>query len=385
MTVFDNLARDNNRPASYSESDFVFLNRVAGPYWDQVRDRIESWVAVYPDGEKKEITSRIRDGRSNVNHRGALWELYLHAMLTGAGYDVECHPELEHTTRRPDFLATKGDESFYVEARRISGSDAKSAEEARWATIIDKLNTVESPDFHLLVDISKVGPTSPPVARIKKRVDAKLRQLGQDGTSNDGEVSDTVEWEQDGWEVSIRFLPKSEQAKVRKDFRPVAALSAGGVYIVDDVKPLLGALKDKGSAYGRLSKPLVVAVSVSSFNLDQDDVFQAVYGTKVEREHLSGETSTYKRDDGYWSDDASKARGADGILIARDPMYNTWGWLVPELWHNPHGRICPSLPMWRQIKHSGGTLVSVQEPSAHPGETLGLPSPWPEGKPFPDN
>ncbi|BCB78382.1 hypothetical protein GCM10022251_30340 [Phytohabitans flavus] len=55
--------------------------------------------------------------------RGAFFELYLHERLLRIGYTVTCHPVLEGTSRRPDFLAERDGRSIYIEARSASATD----------------------------------------------------------------------------------------------------------------------------------------------------------------------------------------------------------------------------------------------------------------------
>lgn len=54
-------------------------------------------------------------------------------------------------------------------------------------------------------------------------------------------------------------------------------VSTGGG-IVDDWTPIRNAVKYKGSKYGELNKPLLVAVNLDSFHLDRIDEMQALFG-----------------------------------------------------------------------------------------------------------
>lgn len=51
-----------------------------------------------------------------------------------------------------------------------------------------------------------------------------------------------------------------------------------GAGYIDEWTPIRNAVKFKGSKYGELDKPLLVAVNFSSFSLDRIDEMQALYG-----------------------------------------------------------------------------------------------------------
>lgn len=130
MTIFSTFTRTDASPASHGESHADFLDRVAGSYWDQVRDLVEDWFARLSPDARADVRGRLQS-RDDRQSRGAFFELYLHECLLRMGYAVTCHPELDGTSRRPDFLAEKDGRSFYIEARSASSSDVAVGNSAR--------------------------------------------------------------------------------------------------------------------------------------------------------------------------------------------------------------------------------------------------------------
>ena len=94
MKIFDEVVRTDTRPSGDAEPLFQFLNRVCGNYWDQVREVIERWFSRFLADARADLHARIRDKNGDRNTHSALWELYLHEMLIGSGYEVKCHPDL---------------------------------------------------------------------------------------------------------------------------------------------------------------------------------------------------------------------------------------------------------------------------------------------------
>jgi hypothetical protein len=112
------LCSDNERsdkgPARFSESDFDFLDRVAGAHWDRVRSLLERWFDDHPEEAKRELRTRFIDS-DNGQHVGAWWELYIASLFRHLGYDVVPHPTIEGSKRKPDFLVTREAAAVYVE------------------------------------------------------------------------------------------------------------------------------------------------------------------------------------------------------------------------------------------------------------------------------
>src|SRR3954452_19097862 len=48
MRLFSEAERKDKSPARFSESDFEFLDRVAGAHWDRVRALLEQWFTDHP-------------------------------------------------------------------------------------------------------------------------------------------------------------------------------------------------------------------------------------------------------------------------------------------------------------------------------------------------
>jgi hypothetical protein len=60
--LFDQFDRSDSRPAQDGETSIDFLQRRAGPFWDRVRDHLESSYAAFPDEHKHGFKTRFLDG-----------------------------------------------------------------------------------------------------------------------------------------------------------------------------------------------------------------------------------------------------------------------------------------------------------------------------------
>jgi len=137
--LFDKHPRSEPDPRGYDEDAFTFLNRASGIVWERIRAELEVWYAAYPD-ETGDLRARFRS-RDHRQHYGAWWELYVLTLLSAVGFRVSTHPEIPGSSGRPDFLAVRGDDSFYVEAVTVfSGFGASALRSALEPAILDIIN-----------------------------------------------------------------------------------------------------------------------------------------------------------------------------------------------------------------------------------------------------
>lgn len=128
--LFDEIERTDPTPARHLEDHFSFLNRVATPYFEEVRMLLEDWVGRLPEESTPDVVGRMRSG-DDRQFLGAFWETYLYVTFERLGLGIEPHPGLEGTDRRPDFrLYTEGG-SLLVEATVAATSDTDRSRDKR--------------------------------------------------------------------------------------------------------------------------------------------------------------------------------------------------------------------------------------------------------------
>ena len=170
MTLFDeDTDRAAMRPMRPTESLFRYCNTSARPFVASMRDVQEQWFADYPEGEtKQDLRSRFRSA-DNAQHRGAQFELFLHALLRAMGYRLEPHPQITGGAARPDFLALRGGERlFYAEATVAEPSHRRAAQSRGVSQIQEAIDGVASPDFRIDIDVQRAAVEPPPVRAIKR-------------------------------------------------------------------------------------------------------------------------------------------------------------------------------------------------------------------------
>ncbi|WP_132154857.1 hypothetical protein [Kribbella antiqua] len=390
MTIFSATIRTDASPRSHGDSQFQFLDRVSGPYWDQVRGLIEDWFCRLCPEAQADVRGRLRS-TDDRQSKGAFFELYLHECLLRMGYSVTCHPEVDGTSRRPDFLAEKDGRRIYVEARSASSSDAAVGKSARVNAVYESLDRLDSPNFFLWIDVARQGDAPLRARPLRGRLEKWLAGLDPDDHTLVGKRRDDlpgVTHEDAGWRIEFRALPRSPEARGRRGARPLGIFGGGDAQLVHDVEGLRGALADKGSAYGSLGAPFVIAVASSSNFLDDDDVLNALYGTEVVefRTFADGTESTVRtrKPDGYWfGGDRWDHRGVSAVLVVKNLHPAFVGRQQHTIWEHPDPEhAVDAFPMWRRAVSGSGNMTFVESERSQT-DWFGLGEPWPVGKPFP--
>lgn len=386
-TVFDDFHRTDDSVARHVEPTAVFLNRVAGDYWDQIRELVEQWADAYPADAKSDLVGRLRSPDIR-QWSSAFWELYLHETFRRSGYEVRVHPTVPQSARQPDFLVTSTEAEFYVEAKCIFGKST-DGEDARLRGVFDAINRMTSPNFFVDLHIGRVGPWAPSTKGLKAEVETWLSGLDPDKIDPTDLLSSTGEryrWVRDGWELEFRPMPIRADARGRANHRPLGMWSSGEARQVNDEAPLRDALKDKGSAYGKLDRPLLLALNMNTGFDRSFETMNALYGTAMVVFKQADPEGAYnsRSQNGYFGyPGAWRHPHIAGVLIGPNIAPEIAATIAPTLWVHPSAtESVPSLDIWHQAALDGGQVETVLA-QKQPRELLELVPDWPSGEPFP--
>ncbi|WP_199755242.1 hypothetical protein [Amycolatopsis sp. WAC 04197] len=365
------------------ETQAGFLDRVAGSYWDQVRHVINEWCSHLPASSRPGLRSRLLDRNADSNVYSALWELYLHEMLLGSGYSVEIEQQVGTRGRKPDFLVSRGDEQFVVEAiwtaERI-GDPRHGKLAAQLRDAIEK--NIQSPDFVLSMAIDSVGPALPPQKRLKSELGQFLSELdyGKVAAGGERQRAPRYTWREAGWSVTFGAIPRAKRSRSGRIISIYPAMSFFRV----DTSPVLDAVKRKGGKYGRFGIPYVVAVGCAGAFVEDDDIEASLYGSTIERADRAGIPTFERQADGYWKPGRDDEHSiVSGVLTVDNPAPWTWTKKNPILWMSPRQGALPApvLPTWSTARVDGA-LIEREPAAVAPYIALGLAQDWPVGAAF---
>jgi hypothetical protein len=388
--VFSDRLRVDTSPSS-SEPMYDFLDRVAGPVWDRIRQLIEDWANYYTPGDRVDVVRRLQRSRTDPEFLGAYWELFLLRGLKALGFEVTCHPEVAGTTGRPDFLVERNHCSFYLEAKILGDGHADRMRYKRRAAIEAGLNArVRSDDVGLQLQFEEDGTQEAPIGRLAADAQAWLDGLDLAHVRHQRRLTGLsgatpLIWrdERSGWRIALTPMPWRSR---RAGGRIVAVVGPHAEWI-DDRTAIRKSLYRKAHRYGdKFDRPFVVALGMQRPFADDTDVLDALFGDDV-----------YELDP--WTGDGEPARKPNGLLTGpRGPQSrrlsavlvsdNIAPWTAPKtslaLWRNPSATLPANCDARGSVTiidpQDDGTLATTAA-TVSTGDLFGLPPDWPGPEP----
>lgn len=311
MRIFSDDVRTDPSPRRANEPSFSFLDRTAHPYFAPVRDLLETWLARVSIYHRAGLIGDLRAG--DAQFESAFWELYLHTALVGSGYDVEIHPELVGTSRRPDFLV-QGSTSFYLEAVAVGVDRLTTAESQRLQQLEAVLDRVRLDGVTLNFEHHVVGPQPVRAGKLRDRLLRWVEGIDPELLASTGHLDVDppsprhYEYDEDGWYLVFEAV---RTTLGRPNGSPMIGMrGTGRAQGVDNETGLRRVLDRKARSYGSdLPHPLVIAVlSNTDFPTYPHDIEPVLYGRPLPR---VGEYSAVSQP-GHW-------RTSDGWRRSHNP------------------------------------------------------------------
>lgn len=381
--VFDDNVRTDRTHGRHGEGWFTFLNRSATAYFGLVRDLIEEWFSHVPAADQPGMRGSLRaDG---AHGESAFWELYLHEAYRRSGYRIDIHPEVPERRTRPDFLMTRGDERFYVEAVSVGRAPTDIAQDARLSEVHRVLTEMLTVDFGLALSTYGVGDRPLSTRRLRTELQSWLGTLDVDVVSTEAAASEgagfgrlpELLWEDAGWSLEFHAIPRAPHARERP-LPALGVMGAGEATVVDNATGIRRVLDEKRGRYGHLDAPLVIAVqSNTEYPTHDYEAENALFGVGSRRPLARAQGEGFLLEEGFWL-------GTMGWRNASTPqvvtIYGLSPWRVtslqPRVWSTLEPNlVMPMQPDWLAPMHVGDqSLPGAATPMA---EHLGLPNDWP--------
>jgi hypothetical protein len=358
LKLFETLERTNREPADYSEKQFKFLNRSARKRDARIRDLLELWFAEYPTPEQSELKRRFESVKAQ-SFESAFFELCIHAILKRLGCRLTPHPEMPGTTKRPEFLVAEPNGSTFILEARLTGSGSTTdvATNNLKDTIYDALNRlIKTNEFFVGVFIRGTPERQPSSKELAEFVQGHLDFEDADAIIA-REASAMPRWTlrvDDKCKIEFCPIPRRPEVRDTPPNRQVGMIMTEATW-GDDVTPIRAAVLEKSNRYGQFCQPYIVAVNSMAFDLEENDILQAITG--------------------LWQHERTKRVSA--VLLASRLMPISAARAKIGLYHNPsadvaYSGVLNSLPNGFS---EGGTIRMVE------GRTLadifGLPIDWP--------
>ena len=364
MTLFDDFQRIDASPSKQNEPIYDFLNRVATPFWDRVRNIIEEWVSQLPNRARVDITNRLKSG-DDQQFNSAFWEVYLYKSFCQLDFQVSLHPDITNS-KRPDFLIESNKAKIYVEATVPSLPPDQIALHRRYNDLIDSINRHNSNmNYYFHLGILGIGPNSLSMKKHLAAINRWLTQYDVDYLISNRTTSTPLRYpyiiEDDGWSIEIEAIPRGPE------FRNKSARRVGMHYVADpNIKEgpiLLPALLKKAKRYGDLDLPYIIAVYHKTFSSGQYEAYETLFGNSSK---------------GLWQGKDGHNNKVSGVLIIHDLYPHNFINCAPEFWHNPWASepVDNIFPWSTNYLNTDTNEIQTNDELMKPYEIFGISKDW---------
>lgn len=333
-SLFDSFERTCLEFAKHNYNTYEYYNNSARADMSKVRDTLERWFYNYPEEEKKELKSRFKK-----DFDSSFYELFLYELFCKLGYNITIHPDLASSPKKPDFLISKNNLEFYVEAKVVkSKTMEQEAFERKRNELYDNLNKLNTKDFLLNIEhLCFLTQKQPSTKRMIKYIEEELKRIDPDILSEELEKNGIenfpkIEYKNRDVHIIVSPIPVSLSAREEKalpiGIYPAEAFWGGGE------ESLKNSIEKKAKRYGKLDKPFIICLnSLDIRTSGKIDVDNAIWGTLA----LSWSTNPEGKDekwirqlDGVFCDEkGARLKNLTGVLVSKVyphnvPVANYW-------------------------------------------------------------
>jgi hypothetical protein len=389
--LFQGKPRDNPAIRQAAESTYKFLDRVDDPVSARVRATLNAWFKRFEAHQDHAAVADLRGrlrAKQSLQFDAAFWELYLHELHARLGFEIAVHPAGSLTTH-PNFLVSRGDERFYLEAVVPAPTAGMPSASAGSATVMDHVDAAYDADFFVAVRFA-TGGTLPRRRAVVAEVEAWLGSLAW-SRWHDGERAryplPETELTIAEWRIGLEAIPRSPAKRGDRNFPTVGIYPAFAAFEEPTMAAVVPTLDEKASKYGQLDAPHVIAAWVMSPLASEFSLPTALFGEAVPlapgHHGVNLPDSDQRR--GLWTLDRQRRDRPAALLVAGswDFNFNAVARALPRLWHNPWAAqpLTVALPFATSRMTPDERSIENSAPTINPAELFELAADWP-GTPF---
>jgi len=281
VQLFDNIAREYLGPADHNEPLYHFYHRSARKDMQIIRDTLNDWFKDYPDSKKAEFINSFKD-----HFYDCFFELFLFRLFRQLGFEIEIHPEIPNSSKRPDFLITKEDLDIYIEAKSVyDKSKEEMALERKLNQFYDDFGKIKLDGFMLSLNTFDLKSNRQPSSKAAiKYFEEKINQLDPDKLTEEANLKGTdslpsFEFENEDLHIVVKILPLKPSARQKENNRPIRIYPVKSFWGGGE-KALRDSIYSKAKRYGKLDKPFIICLNSHDIKMSgKEDVENAIWGS----------------------------------------------------------------------------------------------------------
>lgn len=264
--LFDRKKRNLDSEKPYDMPHFTFLDNCCRKPAAFNRKILNKWFSEYPNEHKHQLKTRFTSV-NGYDHYAAYFELFVYQLLKRLGYKVDVHKNVQGCSKQPDFAAYGlKDELIYVECSMVAGKSTPEMGKERIVAIAKSQlqSKLRSMRFNIGWNFHKYPDTqinySYLVREVQNWLDDLCHKIHLENNSNHS-YYDFGKWFLiGGAEIFIYPIPKEEYMENIEDESVRSYVDMYDVGIIDVRRSIESKVKDKGTKYGNLNAPYVIAI-----------------------------------------------------------------------------------------------------------------------------
>lgn len=279
--LFDDTTEFIDGPSKYNTNPYDYYQKSSRLDVNAVRKLLESWFLDFPLKERKELK-----GRFKKEFYTAFYELFLFKLFANQGYEIEIHPTLKSSTKRPDFLIKKDGVKCYVEAKVCNDkSKAQIGFERKQNQLLDEINEVRIKGFLLQISelsfLTNKQPRTKELIRLVEREVPKIdrKSLEKDLKENGIDRIPEIKYENQDFRISIRPMPLKDSFKDKISDTPIGMLPAETFWGGGE-ESLKDSITKKARRYGKFDIPYLICINaIGKKTSGKIDIENVIWGS----------------------------------------------------------------------------------------------------------
>jgi|SRR5690606_34251189 len=346
MKLFEEKVRIYDGVIDPFESIYQYYDRSARPEMAIVRKTLEAWFSNFPEDERLELKTRMQK-----SFLDPFYELFIHELFLRQGFQLEVHPHLLNTSKRPDFLAKGKGLEFYIEAKNAGHlSKEEQARENLLKSLYSRLDKAKIKDFSFWVKRVEIKSKGQPSwKKMIQFIEQEVQKLDPDEIikrSNKISLEDlhSIKYEESGI-VSIEVALIANHEDYREFNSETITIFPIDTEWIND-KHIRDSFRKKAMRYGELDKPLLLCLNdCTKWSVHEDSILDTFFGQRnlIIPEGKDGKpdikNSSYSRkQNGLFNNSLNQYRTVSGVLIND---VNESSFLFRNHWliENPHSQL----------------------------------------------
>jgi hypothetical protein len=260
--LFDDTTEFIDGPSKHNTNPYEYYQKSSREDVNTVRKLLEFWFSEFPFKERKELKNRFKK-----EFHIAFYELFLFILFKNQGFEIEIHPILKSSTKRPDFLIKKNGVECFVEAKVCNDkSKAQVGFERKQNQLFDEINKIRIKGF--LLEISELSfltnkqPRAKELIRLVENEVSKIdrKSLEKDLDENGFNKIPEIKYENQDLRISIRPIPLIDSAKDKISDTPIGMLPMESFWGGGE-ESLKDSIIKKASRYGKFDIPYLICIN----------------------------------------------------------------------------------------------------------------------------